>query len=767
MPVPQKIQLYGLQSIAPTSNGNYVLIYDFGTKLATNSQVHILVDGSNFVGSQINIILPPISSFNNFWNISINIVDVSKTASTIPIVVVCSGGNNVNGDASVTLSNDGNTASLMIASSDSWYSTDNVSGTLIFNVTYTQLQNLISNSQLIPSALYIISGFNKNMPNGSPENPIGALPISLYDDGNDLGITIYMYALTTSQMATSGYGEFYNPKYTTSAEYNNTDGTGLYQIWDGDNPDPLQVPAYGVADVVFWGGYAWENITGNVGFSIDSITLSPDWSKIPYSNDSWYFRIYDEINVDWINGIIVGRTNIDNNIKVEWTSFGYYNQGYFSLQINPIAIIPFGIYGLVNNGDTNGVSTLSVIESYADFINFKGVVLTNNQIINNSFITINYFGKGLIFEGNYFEDTVFYSNTFEDGTTYQSNKIKFGSFDVNNFNSDLIDYNTMISCNINQNISFNSAIRYNKWDDAGIFNNTLSSGSDMSYNVVVDGSSMSGNDLINNSLIRNNFLYQGSTIDDNDLDLGTISANTLYQGSLINKMVLENSVISNNTLSEISEIQKTNATLSSISYNNITSKSVIADNVLSADSKIEYNNLGSESIIQNCTLSNNSLISNNILSRSEVTGNNLDEGIIRFNSLFNNSTIINNTVIEFTLIQYNSLSNGSTISENLIRGSGGINYNSLTNQSSLAVMVFNTTFFLNNHLVNSYVNFLNIAATINLNNFYNVNISGVDISGATLVYSSFTVNIYSREDTQTRATYIDNTDVLKVLAVTA
>ena len=183
--------------------------------------------------------------------------------------------------------------------------------------------------------------------------------------------------------------------------------------------------------------------------------------------------------------------------------------------------------------------------------------------------------------------------------------------------------------------------------------------------------------------------------------------------------------------------------------------------------KIEYNNLGSESIIQNCTLSNNSLISNNILSRSEVTGNNLDEGIIRFNSLFNNSTIINNTVIEFTLIQYNSLSNGSTISENLIRGSGGINYNSLTNQSSLAVMVFNTTFFLNNHLVNSYVNFLNIAATINLNNFYNVNISGVDISAATLVYSSFTVNIYSREDTQTRATYIDNTDALKVLAVTA
>jgi len=125
-------------------------------------------------------------------------------------------------------------------------------GATIIEIFYSDLVTAMNAGTLTPGATYKILLFNQNMLSGSPTNPYGYLPQILYDDGSNAGITIYMQAISTTEMATSGYGEFYNPNYTDGNSYYNTDGTGLYRIWDGDNPDPLQVPAYQVSDVVYW-----------------------------------------------------------------------------------------------------------------------------------------------------------------------------------------------------------------------------------------------------------------------------------------------------------------------------------------------------------------------------------------------------------------------------------------------------------------------------------------------------------------------------------
>lgn len=207
-----------------------------------------------------------------------------------------------------------------------WLNLEDIMGggsSAVVQVTYASLQTLISSSLLSPGTVYKITGFNKNMPSGGPSNPNGYLPVVLYDDGTDSGVTIYMQAITKNTLSSDGYGQFYNPVYGDQTTYNNTDGTGLYGIWDGNNPDPLEVPAYVIDQVVFWGGYAWRNVTGNVGTADDILTLSADWEKLPYYNSPYYTIVIDNISVDWNNGIVITRTNIENQITVEFNADQY------------------------------------------------------------------------------------------------------------------------------------------------------------------------------------------------------------------------------------------------------------------------------------------------------------------------------------------------------------------------------------------------------------------------------------------------------------
>ncbi len=401
-------------------------------------------------------------------------------------------------------------------------------GVIVTN--YPEVVALMSSGSLVKGATYKIGGFNKNMPIG-PLNPNGYLPEVLYDDGTNSGITIIMQALTGSELATSGYGEFYNPKYGDETTYNNTDGTGLYRIWDGNNPDPLNVPAYQVDDVVFWGGYAWKNLLGNVGSAVDVFNLDPtEWEKLPYSNSTWYELVVDEIKVDWNNGILVERYNPENQIRVAFNAdqYNWYMgfSNFTSTSSSPISAMAWGLYSKITpeqlNGDFYGISNINVINSWCETVSFKGVGFLNIQM-NDSIMNDNYIGKNCFIETQKLYNYSIISNNTLDNSSSNNNTLDGGNIYNNLLDDSSINNNTLDNSIILNSLLDSSSIYKNKLDDSSINNNTL------------DNSSTIDNNTLDSSNINDNTLDGGSRITDNTLIAstfdfsasGTISSSTL------------------------------------------------------------------------------------------------------------------------------------------------------------------------------------------------------------------------------------------------
>jgi len=416
--------------------------------------------------------------------------------------------------------------------------------------TSEEIQTLILNNGLFPGTIYKISGFNKNMPIGDLENPNGYLPEVLYDDGTNSGVTIYIKALTTNTLSSSGWGEFYNPKYGDQTTYENTDGTGLYGIWDGDNPDPLEVPEYTVDQVVFWGGYAWKNLIGNVGTAENVITLnSDDWEKLPYSNTTYYELVIDEVKVDWNNGIVIGRTNIENQITVEFNAdqYWWWMGLYSDIQTNPISVMGWGLYSKITpeqlDNDFYGISNLHIINSNCETVNFKGSGLVNIDI-NSSLFQNNYIGKNCYITEIIMSVYGGIQNNILTNSGIQNITLTFGSIIVNN-------------------ILTNSNINGNMLDSSGIIGNTLTSNSNIQRNELTN-SSFIQNNILDNGNVQNNILTN-SRINDNILNSSSIDNNTLINsrftfsssGELISKLlhkIYARNVVFTENISEATDI---------------------------------------------------------------------------------------------------------------------------------------------------------------------------------------------------------------------
>jgi hypothetical protein len=68
--------LLGVDAITPLVLTDYVYSYSSGVEPMTNNQVRILVDSSNV--EKVQIFLPPISSFNGNYDVTVMVVDLSN-----------------------------------------------------------------------------------------------------------------------------------------------------------------------------------------------------------------------------------------------------------------------------------------------------------------------------------------------------------------------------------------------------------------------------------------------------------------------------------------------------------------------------------------------------------------------------------------------------------------------------------------------------------------------------------------------------------------
>ncbi len=353
----------------------------------------------------------------------------------------------------------------------------------VITLTLTQFQALVNNAFLQPGKVYKITGVHKNKP--------GFYIEKLYDDGNDLGITIYLTALTSSTFTNSGYGEFYNPKYQPVSNYNNTDKTGLWGIYD-------QSVTYEDDDRTIWGGYMWEyHGIGEGSGSLNDFELEANWVKLPYSDTSAYKKVIDYIEYDYDNDFITRRRDEIANIDVDYKLRGNNNANWSEGNIHPIAAMQYGNYVAVPLGESNlGSSNNTVVYSYFNCVNFKTVENSGNYLYNNSVI--------------------------------KNNITSFNSFFINN---KLFDY-SIIGGNI---LSENSQLCNNFLRQSNIIFSTISG-------------QISFNDLEISSI--QNFTGSNSTITNNNLKQSVLELAT--SGTLSNKNIRKNSIINCQVSSNIS-----------------------------------------------------------------------------------------------------------------------------------------------------------------------------------------------------------------------
>ena len=176
------------------------------------------------------------------------------------------------------------------------YMMDKVESSNSFTKTKAEIDALIAANELVAGALYEITGVHP----------------TLYDDGTTSGTTVYLRAISGSELEVQGMGKFYNPKYNQSVDgfgiwdnkmygtltsivgtfnYANKESVtannaatgklladGMIQWVSGDWSTAISItgavsgataniagfvsPSYGVGDKVIWGGYTVPIVTG-------------------------------------------------------------------------------------------------------------------------------------------------------------------------------------------------------------------------------------------------------------------------------------------------------------------------------------------------------------------------------------------------------------------------------------------------------------------------------------------------------------------------
>ena len=704
----------------------------------------------------------------------------------------------------------GVTQSLSIGNLVAYINSHSTSG--MITITKDAADVLVSNNNLIVNQLYKITGLMKNK--------TGFINPTLYDDGNNDGISIYLTAISTNSFSTSGLGEFFNPKYLSFDTYNNGDKTGLYGIWDGENPS--STTTYSIGDVVYWGGYAWSNLTGNIGTNLNILTLDgANWSKIQFSDSNYYIKVIDYVEFDYGGDWLIRRKDLKNNIDVILPFETYwYDDGNY----HPISITQWGnntpYSAITSNSYIIGLSNVLINDSYFETINFKGRYLFNLSV-TYTYAQSLYFGKNTVFENCvindvYFSDIIMthdYSNGGNayfgeneiinsyvvaitlSGASFDSNIVKnsgiggLNMYNYSSFNNNQIIFSQCFSCDINT-----STINYN---------NLISNGGIGSLNIY---NSTIGYNNLNNSYIQYNNL-SGSNINYNILSNGASIENT--QNGIIDSNI-NNNILSNG--SYIGNFQNIGITNFQITYNNLNNGSIISDiggsnatinnNIITNGGNIRYVSFDSTAHLNNNTIDSGGIYGayylNTTISNSSVNYNTLtDESNIHLVELVN-SNIQFNSLSNTSYIGYLTLNNGSSFYENtLTQNSGveGIGFdNSLFGDNVITMLSYigdganfnNGTQIIKNQFNNSYLSITLDSTSINNNIFngtsvfpppissktiQNVNFNNIyltdDINSATVLYDgSYRKDAFKRQDNTIRLSYYDNSDTLIITNIT-
>jgi hypothetical protein len=446
-------------------------------------------------------------------------------------------------------------------------------------ITDTQLDFLIANSNLIPNQTYKISGFEFG---NAPE---------LHN--------VFIRATSNNTLEQYGTGEFYNADYDQGGDYSGVVPAfvGALGIWQ---PSLIVV----VGNTVVWDNYNYVNITG-VNTLTPPNTDTTNWTKLTYSTTNGYLLEYDFII--WLYGKayeIGKRIDRTGNDVERFITGGVCSLNRFQWGKE-----------YVNQNKVGG-------NSIFDCCN---VIINNNMSNNIVFNTELYLSDS--FQPSYFE--YFQSNQFVNSDRPlnirgRSVNVDFRQNDFNLINIPLLEllsgttfffnnfYNASISgqlgglgiCDFRKNnCTGGTGMQITKTSGSFIDNNFQdgnvyignSYGSE-NNNTIISGSLTV---QLNKGLISGNLIQNGSSIVINDIDTnGEIKKNSLDNGSIINISTELGNLIQLNTLENQSnvDVKKIDAT-GSLEYNtlnngsSITVKTLLSGSIGNAGIKGFWNTL--------------------------------------------------------------------------------------------------------------------------------------------------------------------------------
>ena len=448
-------------------------------------------------------------------------------------------------------------------------------GQIAFTKTKAEIDTLIAGGDLVAGALYEITGVHP----------------TLYDDGTTSGTTVYLRAISGSELEVQGMGKFYNPKYNQAVDgfgiwenkmygtFSSISGTfdylnkeavtadnsatgilladGMIQWVSGDWSVAVSItgsvsgataditgfvtPTYSIGDKVIWGGYSWTNNTGAVGSSVDVLNLDgTNWSKNVYDTTN-YNLAYDLIEYDYSNDWISRRYDAVADIDVVFTKIDEAIFSEYDINFHAIQVQQFG--NTFNLTTSKGIFNKRVINAYDESINFCGAYqynltfgqgayqynLTFGQSANQSYLTFGQSANQL--------NLTFGQNAYQSYLTFGQNayqyKLTFGqSANQNNltFGQNAYQYNLTFGQNAYQyNLTFGQNANQNKLTfGQSAYQYNLTFGQDAIQSYLTFGQNANQNNL---TFGQNAYQYNltfGQNANQNNLTFG----NNSYQYNL-------------------------------------------------------------------------------------------------------------------------------------------------------------------------------------------------------------------------------------------
>lgn len=209
-------------------------------------------------------------------------------------------------------------------------------------------------------------------------------------DFGDTGILITLpthnHSYVVLQRVSGAWDNFTTVTGDVSGESFDVSTVDIYAVDSLGNNTFLVSPS----DKVYYGGYVWENTTGEYGTMLDHVTLSGDWSKIPWSDTNFYERKIDIITYDYEYDLVTSRKDITTsnswegsiNTMAVWNTIDIHI-GHPTSIVNGITAMNWiGVMDLSNDIITNVV--MEVKDSLFYNVNsFYGHVRQSDVSISN------------------------------------------------------------------------------------------------------------------------------------------------------------------------------------------------------------------------------------------------------------------------------------------------------------------------------------------------------------------------------------------------